>query len=312
MRQVLWFPPLIIVSLQHTARKDVLDQMSEKSFHPRNKHKNGYDFASLAKSNPQLNSFLFENSHGHSSIDFSDPEAVKTLNKTLLQKHYGLPNWDVPKGYLTPPIPSRVDYLHHIADLFKGKKNIQCLDIGVGANCIYPIVGHQEYGWQFVGSDIEKKSLEAAQKNLDAHPFLKNAIELREQTNTNHIFNGIVKEGEIFDCSICNPPFHSSAEAARKGTLRKNKNLKVTNTLNFSGQHHELWCQGGELLFLKNTIRESQYFKEQVTWFTSLVSKKENIRPLKVALKKAKAMRFKTIPMEHGNKISRILIWSYQ
>jgi 23S rRNA (adenine1618-N6)-methyltransferase len=312
MRQALCFPTLIIVSLQQRAIKDVPEEMLEKSFHPRNKHKNGYDFANLAKTNPHLNSFLFENSNGHISIDFSDPEAVKTLNKTLLQKHYGIPNWKIPDGYLTPPIPSRVDYLHHMADLFDGKKNIRCLDIGVGANCIYPIVGHQEYGWDFVGSDIEKESLEAAQKNLDAHPFLKDAIELRQQSNANHIFNGIVKEGETFDCSICNPPFHSSEEAARKGTLRKGNNLNTSNAFNFGGQHHELWCQGGELLFLKNTIRESQYFKKQVTWFTSLVSKKENIRPLKVVLKKAKATRFKTIPMEHGNKISRILLWSYQ
>jgi 23S rRNA (adenine1618-N6)-methyltransferase len=286
--------------------------MLEKSLHPRNKHKNGYDFESLAKTNSRLESFLFKNSHGNTTIDFSDPQAVKTLNKSLLQKHYGIPNWEIPEEYLTPPIPSRVDYLHHLADLFDKKKDIRCLDIGVGANCIYPLVGHQEYGWNFVGSDIEKESLETAQKNIDAHPFLKDAIELRQQHNTNHIFNGIVKEGEIFDCSICNPPFHSSEAAARKGTLRKTNNLNTSNALNFGGQHHELWCQGGELFFLKNTIRESQYFKNQVTWFTSLVSKKENIRPLKVALKKAKATRFKIIPMKHGNKISRIFLWSYQ
>jgi 23S rRNA (adenine1618-N6)-methyltransferase len=52
--------------------------------HPRNKHKNGYNFEVLTKHNKNLASFVTKNSHGTLTIDFSNPKAVKELNLTLL------------------------------------------------------------------------------------------------------------------------------------------------------------------------------------------------------------------------------------
>jgi 23S rRNA (adenine1618-N6)-methyltransferase len=71
--------------------------------------------------------------------------------------------------------------LHLIADLLaennlgkipKGDQ-ITCLDIGVGASCIYPIIGVTEYGWKFIGSDIDSKSLESAKKIALANPSIQ-------------------------------------------------------------------------------------------------------------------------------------------
>lgn len=288
--------------------------MSENSFHPNNVHKNGYDFTLLLQSNPDLKSFIISSQINEQTIDFSNPRAVKELNKSLLVQHYNITKWGIPKGFLCPAIPSRADYIHHIADLFENHKDLKGLDIGTGANCIYPILGTQIYGWKFIASDISDKSLKSAKTNLDHTPSLKENIILRQQKNARNIFTGLIQEEDKFDFSICNPPFHSSKEAADKENFKKYKNLNLDNPepLNFGGQSNELWCDGGELLFLKNMIRESQYFKEQCTWFTSLISKKENVRPLKVALKKLKAKTVKVIPMAHGKKISRILVWSFQ
>ena len=90
--------------------------------HPRNKHKNGYNFDVLTKHNKNLASFVTKNNHGTLTIDFSDPKAVKELNSSLLEVHYGVKKWIFPDKNLCPPIPGRVDYMHYISDLFKHPK----------------------------------------------------------------------------------------------------------------------------------------------------------------------------------------------
>ena len=108
--------------------------------HARNRHRQGYDFAALAGSCPGLAVFLTKNPVGGTTIDFADPAAVKTLNRALLTHHYGVQDWDIPPGYLCPPIPGRADYLHHLADLLAESRGgsiqqgsaVRVLDIGVG------------------------------------------------------------------------------------------------------------------------------------------------------------------------------------
>lgn len=295
----------------------------KSKLHPRNKHHGRYDFEKLIKSCPALDSFVAPNKYGDESIDFSDPEAVKMLNKALLKHFYEINFWEIPDNYLCPPIPGRADYIHHIADLLatgnEGKiptgKQIKCLDIGVGANCVYPIIGNKEYGWSFVGADIDKISIISANKIIEADSRLKNAIECRLQKNPKYIFSGIIKKGEMFDLSICNPPFYSSAAEAKSGTLRKLSNLnnkKITKpTRNFGGQNREIWCDGGEAKFVGNMIRESLQFRNSCFWFSTLISKQSNLKSVYSALKTAEVFEVKTIPMEQGNKISRIVAWTF-
>ena len=205
----------------------------KKGLHPRNKHRFNYDFAALSASFSALKSFVSVNKYGNESVDFANPDAVKTLNKALLQHHYGIDFWEIPANYLCPPVPSRAEYIHQIADILGDSnskiipigKKINILDIGIGANCIYPIIGHQEYGWHFVGADIDKTAIKSAEKIIAKNTVLKNAIDCRLQTSKNHIFKNIIAAQDYFDCTICNPPFHSSLEEANKGTQRKIKNL---------------------------------------------------------------------------------------
>lgn len=87
-------------------------QGASKGLHPRNLHGQGYDFDALMDTTPELKPFVRPNPYGNLSIDFADPRAVKLLNLALLRLHYGLSYWDIPEGFLCPPIPGRVDYLH--------------------------------------------------------------------------------------------------------------------------------------------------------------------------------------------------------
>ncbi|WP_214226906.1 23S rRNA (adenine(1618)-N(6))-methyltransferase RlmF [Pedobacter sp. B4-66] len=293
------------------------------SLHPRNKHRFRYDFPELIKSHPELKNYVAVNSYGDQSIDFSDPAAVKSLNKALLKHFYGISYWDIPAGYLCPPIPGRADYVHYLADLLASvnngvvptRKSIRGLDVGIGANCVYPIVGHQEYGWSFVGSEINSEAIKAAKAIVSANPELANAVVCRPQSNKHHIFKGIIKPGDLFDFSMCNPPFHSSAEEAQAGTKRKLQNLGKQRgkgvTLNFGGQNTELWYEGGEVGFIRNMIEESAAFGNQCLWFSTLVSKSSNLPFIYKMLQYAKVAEVRTVEMAQGQKISRFVAWTF-
>lgn len=294
-----------------------------KTLHPRNFHNNRYDFTTLIKSQDSLKEFVKPNKYGDLSIDFANPDAVIALNKALLSHFYGIKNWKIPKGYLCPPIPGRADYIHHIADLLalsnNGKipkgKTIKGLDVGVGANCIYPIIGVSIYGWQFLGSDIEKVSIESVLNIINSNEILKENIKVKQQENPSNIFVNIINKDEKYDFTLCNPPFHKSLDEALAGNKRKVQNLtkqkNKKSALNFGGKNNELWCEGGEIAFIKNMIKESLEFSKNCLWFTTLVSKKENIPVIYKVLKDVKTVEVKTIEMAHGQKISRIIAWTF-
>ncbi len=286
--------------------------------HPNNPHRGKYNFKLLIKNLPELKAYVRKNPRGEDTIDFSDNRAVILLNKALLKTYYKIDNWDIPKGFLCPPIPGRADYIHYIAELLEGKKDgVKVLDIGTGANCIYPIIGSQAYNWSFVASDIDPESIDNAEKIVQSNENLKNKITLKLQKNRNNIFEGIIEKQEKFDLTMCNPPFHSSLEDAIKANRRKVNNLSKGNKnlkkgLNFGGQKAELWCPGGERLFLKKMAKESLKFSSQVTWFTSLVSNRDNIKPTKKLLDKLGAKDIRILEMSQGQKISRVLAWTFK
>ncbi|MDO5969550.1 23S rRNA (adenine(1618)-N(6))-methyltransferase RlmF [Flavivirga aquimarina] len=286
------------------------------NFHQKNKHKSGYDLDALCHSYPDLKVFVFENKYQTKTINFANPEAVKALNTALLFAHYDIKFWEFPDTNLCPPVPGRVDYIHHLSDLLKQSgihDNINVLDIGTGASCIYPILGHAEYNWNFVGADIDKKSLQYAQEIISKNKLDK-SIELRHQTNSSNILKDILKESDSFSAAICNPPFYKSETEALEATTQKLKGLnksRVDAVRNFSGTCNELWYKGGEKAFIHNYLYESSLFKDQCLWFTTLVSKKDLVRGIQVSLKKLGATEIKIINTGQGNKISRIIVWTF-
>lgn len=291
--------------------------------HPANKHRERYDFRALVQTSPELAPFVKMNPYGDESVDFFDPKAVKLLNKALLKHFYGINYWDIPEGYLCPPIPGRADYLHHLADLPASGKmgivpagnSIRCLDIGTGANCIYPILGNRLYGWSFVGTEIDPKAKENAEEIISKNPCLAGEIEIRLQKKSGDIFKNMILAGEYFDLTLCNPPFYSSAEEAGSESRRKTSNLNGKRiskpVLNFGGISNELWGEGGEEKFIQRMIAESRQFSIQCGWFSALVSKSAHLPGIYHSLKQADASEIRTIEMSQGNKISRIIAWKF-
>ena len=306
----------------------------KKSLHPQNRHKHGYDFPALIKTHQALSVYVKTNKYNNQSIDFSDANAVKALNCALLKHHYDIDQWDIPKGYLCPPIPGRVDYIHYVAELIEtshasqaeafNHSSIKLLDIGTGANGIYSLLACQVYGWHCTAIDIDVLALNNVADIINRNPALNNRLQLRHQPEKNHIFEGIIDENDYFDISVCNPPFHASLQEAQKSNQKKRDNLAVNrnessvnipsqNALvpNFGGQKAELWCKGGERHFLRMIIKESKVFSHQCGWFTSLISKSDNVKPAIKLLRKLEATEIKQIEMQQGNKITRILAWTF-
>ena len=255
-------------------KPDPMAPFKKSSLHPRNAHQGHYHFEELQRAHPDLVGFIKPNVYGKQSIDFADPKAVLALNTALLKVQYQIEWWSIPSGFLCPPIPGRADYIHHLADLLaesnQGKvpegPQVCGLDIGVGANLIYPIVGRQSYAWSFIGSEVDQEALAAARLIQSKNDCLADGLELRFQTSAQLFFKGIIEAEECFDFTICNPPFHASKADAEQATLRKLKNLKgkTEKVLNFGGKSHELWYPGGELKFISNMIQESRHFGKQV------------------------------------------------
>lgn len=305
------------------SKKEKIIETIKSSLHPRNRNRYRYDFTNLIKNYPELIEFVFTNEYFHETIDFANPNAVRALNRVLLKSFYGISYWDIPDNYLCPPIPGRADYIHYVADLLASSNhniipkgiNTSVLDIGVGANCIYPLVGHKEYAWHFVGSEIDPVAVDSAKTILERNNINSDQIEIRSQKSLNNIFDGIIHSHEKFDLTICNPPFHKSLKEAEIRTQRKWKNLGFQKeehpTLNFGGQNAEIWCAGGEEKFVSRLIKESTLFKKSVFWFTSLVSKKTTLPNAYKELMNVNAFDIRTIEMAQGQKISRIIAWTF-
>lgn len=277
--------------------------------HPKNPFKDRYDLQKIKAKYSALAEFIHINKHGIETIDFSNSKAVLALNSGLFKTYFDT-DWSIPKGQLCPPVPSRMDYLLYVNDLV-GKEQVNLLDVGCGASLVYPIVATQYLKWSVSASDIDASSLAHAESIARDNDF---DVDLRKQENSNHVFKGIINPDDKFDVSVCNPPFHKSQEEALKANQRKNRNLKISQTenFNFGGVSNELWYPGGEVAFIIKLIDESKEFRSQVKWFTTLVSRKDNLRPILRQLKKSKPRDFKVVEMTTGNKISRFLAWTYQ
>ena len=292
--------------------------------HPRNRHQGRYDFTRLTRASRALKPWLLRTPTGDTSIDFADPRAVRALNQALLKADYGIAHWDLPDGYLCPPIPGRADYIHGLADLLASDRDgdiprgarVRAFDLGTGANLVYPLLGQAEYGWRFTASDIDEKALAIADALVRGNA-LEQTIELRRQHVPSQAFRGVVQAGERFEVTLCNPPFHASAREAAAGNQRKRGNLAARGAmpssarLNFGGRAGELWCPGGEARFVSRMIAESIALAPQVLWFTSLVSRSEHLARLRFELHKAAAADVREVAMAQGAKQSRFLAWTF-
>lgn len=293
------------------------------ALHPRNLHQGRYDFAALTCAHPPLSAFVRANPLGEATVDFSDPAAVKALNAALLAHHYGIRDWDIPEGFLCPPIPGRADYLHHLADLLADGNDgtipqgatVCGLDVGTGANAIYPLLGQALFGWRFIATELDAGACTNARRLFSANAHTPGALALREQSHPADVLANALRREERVDFTLCNPPFHASLEDAAAGSQRKRRNLGLERAdvaaLNFAGRHHELWCEGGEREFIRRMIRQSVALAANVLWFSTLVSRRDNLAAMLAWITHSGAREHRVLDMAQGQKSSRAVAWTF-
>ncbi|MGB3608356.1 23S rRNA (adenine(1618)-N(6))-methyltransferase RlmF [Psychroserpens sp.] len=278
--------------------------------------KDRYNFTELVACNPALAQFIQLNPLGKETIDFSNPKAVKALNTTLLKKNYKVDYWEFPDAHLCPPIPGRMAYIQLLHKLLKKSgitKNITVFDIGTGATCIYPLLGQAEFGWRFIASEIDNKAFKIANKIVENNS-LQSSVKLRFQKNPQNILTEVLNPNDRIAAAMCNPPFYKNEADALESNTQKLKGLgqdSHTVKRNFSGTEKELCYPGGEKAFLHNYLYQSSLFKTNCFWYTSLVSKKEHVKSMQASLKKLGATSVKVLDMSLGNKVSRVVAWTF-
>jgi len=341
------------------ADRPIKERKRKGRAHPRNAFQGTYDMDRLVAAYPTLGPHVVLGPTGRPTVKFADPAAVRALNTALLVADYGVnPDYAdlVPPHALVPPVPGRADYVHHMADALqkslaggdddddalvpKGSV-ITGMDIGTGASCIYPTIATSVYGWKMIASDINHASVTSAREIVKANGH-SDLIDVRHQeVSDKSIFDGILRSGESIDFTMCNPPFYPSREAFQAESARKVRGLskgKVTpqevdptkscqlegeraSSNNFGGTDSELWCEGGEVAFVKRIISESKQYWNRCLWFTSLVSRHKNLKKIENGLfsmgkqsnkgNNKQVQVVQRVAMGAGVKSSTILMWSF-
>jgi 23S rRNA (adenine1618-N6)-methyltransferase len=57
-------------------------------------------------------------------------------------------------------------------------KNVRGLDIGCGANFIYPLLGAAIYGWKMVGCDVTDVAIQWSRRHIASNPDLAFLLEV--------------------------------------------------------------------------------------------------------------------------------------
>ncbi|MDC1022254.1 RlmF-related methyltransferase [Schleiferiaceae bacterium] len=256
--------------------------------HQKNPFNTNYNFNQLINAVPELKECIVLGKFSRKSIDFSNSKAVYLLNKSLLKWRFNL-NWSLKEGHLCPAVPGRLDYLLNVQDLIpqiEGRR-IKMLDLGTGASLIYPLLATAAFNWECVGTEIDKEAITYAKGLIRMNSNMR-GTKVRRQEFKSQLLKGIMQKDDQFDVLVCNPPFYKTKSEAFAANAKKNKNLHGNEKVahNFGGSPNELWYKGGEEAFLKKLASESAEYKNQILWFTSLVSKKENLRTFKRYIRK--------------------------
>ena len=273
------------------------------------------DFLILIKEFPDLKKYIIKQNEEkleEISFDWSNNNLSLLMTKSILDYYFNIKYYNIPKGYLIPPIPSRLNYLNLINKILIKEINSQSryssdiigIDIGTGANIIYPILGNSIFNWKFICSEINDESYNNAKLILEKNN-LENEINLIKQKNKNNIFLNILNQENKYIFSLCNPPYYDYE------TEIKLDEKKRDNEFNFD----EVYYKKGEFGFFQRYFIESTCYKKNVYLFTILIGKKANMENINDIMNtndnKNIIKKFNIQKIQTGNNLRYIIYWSF-
>ncbi|KAE8451750.1 hypothetical protein EG329_003207 [Mollisiaceae sp. DMI_Dod_QoI] len=287
----------------------------------KNIYKDEIDFATLALQDAEFGKALKSNGQ----LDFSNPESVQQLTKSLLRRDFNL-KIILPPDRLCPPVHNRLNYVLWIQDLldttnesyndsYDPEREVLGVDVGTGASCIYPLLGcSQRPQWRFAGTgeiyariDIDEKSLQFARQNVQDNG-LQNRIKLLK-TELGDLLLPLDRMGfENIDFSMCNPPFYESKADMLTSAAAKQRPPFTACT----GSETEMVTAGGEIAFVSRMIDESFILKDRVQWYTSMLGKFSSVGVIVQKLREKGLDNYAVTEFVQGSKTRRWAIaWSF-
>ena len=269
------------------------------------------DFLTLIKEFPELKKYILkqnEDNEEEFQFDWSNNELSLLMDKSILNYYFNIKYYDIPKGFLIPPIPSRINYINLINSIITKLikdidiKNIIGIDIGTGANIIYPILGYSIYKWKFICTEINKEAYNNAKLILQKNN-LENNINIIKQNNKDNIFISILNRENKYIFSMCNPPYYNYENEI------KLEDKKRDNEYNFD----EIYYKNGEFGFFQRYFEESICYKNNVFLYTILIGKKINAENIYDKLSSYNDI-IKIYNMQKiltGNNVRYIIYWSF-
>ena len=269
------------------------------------------DFLTLIKEFPELKKYILkqnEDNEAEFQFDWSNNELSLLMDKSILNYYFNIKYYDIPKGFLIPPIPSRINYINLINSIITKLikdidiKNIIGIDIGTGANIIYPILGYSIYKWKFICTEINKEAYNNAKLILQKNN-LENNINIIKQNNKDNIFISILNRENKYIFSMCNPPYYNYENEI------KLEDKKRDNEYNFD----EIYYKNGEYGFFQRYFEESICYKNNVFLYTILIGKKINAENIYDKLSSYNDI-IKIYNMQKiltGNNVRYIIYWSF-
>jgi methyltransferase len=113
---------------------------------------------------------------GKIQLDFKDPKALRALTRCSLKKYFNL-DVEIPPDRLVPTLPLRLNVLLWIQDVLRAaeivtegvSQKVVGLDVGCGANCVFPLVGVRHFDWDFVATEADEEAVACARRNVTAN-----------------------------------------------------------------------------------------------------------------------------------------------
>ncbi|KAL0062983.1 hypothetical protein AAF712_010114 [Marasmius tenuissimus] len=260
--------------------------------HPRNIYLNPPDFPKLAGSYPALK-LLLQNS---SYVDFHNEDVQRCVTTALLDRDFNL-KIKLSNKRLCPPVPNRLNYVLWIQDIVRacqavtGEGDATGIDIGTGASAIYPLLACRlEPRWKFVVTELDDLSEEYARGNVKSNN-LNDRIQILKASQTGPLLLPLFEGTQIFDFTMCNPPFYSSAEDVAQSSEAKEFAPNSVKTFFWvspqlsslfvrqvcTGAAIEMITEGGESAFVRRMMEDSIKVGTRCKWYTSMLGKLSSV-----------------------------------
>ncbi|EPS95167.1 hypothetical protein FOMPIDRAFT_1054415 [Fomitopsis schrenkii] len=113
--------------------------------------------------------------------------------------------------------------------------------------------------------------------------------------------------GQVFDFTMCNPPFYSSKEDAQRSAEATDSRPNAVCT----GAELEMTTPGGEAAFVCKMVRESLELRSRYRWFTSMLGKLSSLAEIIALLREHQIDNYAFTEFVQGQTRRWAIAWSF-